>query len=360
MDFGAAIDRLDSLANATLALLPGLGVALLVLGLFWLLARAVRAGIARAVSLRAQNPGLGLVLGRIGAGLTVLLGALVAAAVAFPSIGAADLFSVLGIGGVAVGFAFRDILQNLLAGILLLLTRPFRLGDQIKAGEFEGTVEDIQIRATTIRTYDNRRAVIPNADLFAGKVLVNTAYEKRRLAVRLGIGMGDDVAAAKRVILDAARGAEGVLAEPAPVVRVAEIGDFAVQLDLFVWIDPPLRVEALDVVDRVLERAKAALPGAGIDLPYPTRQILFHDQTEATDGDRARQREGWPARPGGEVPRPRWRVATEARREAEAEEEDAAPPPPPRHGPAAAPAGAAPAPAPAVSGALAAAPPRRR
>ncbi|MBX9699686.1 MAG: mechanosensitive ion channel family protein, partial [Acetobacteraceae bacterium] len=241
MEFDAAIDRLDELARATLTLLPGLGFGLFVLVLFWLLARAVRAGVARATRLRSESHGLAVVLGRIGAGLTLLLGALVAAAVAFPSINAADLFSVLGIGGVAVGFAFRDILQNLLAGILLLLTRPFRLGDQIRTGEFEGTVEDIQIRATTIRTYDNRRAVIPNSDLFAGKVLVNTAYENRRLGIRFGIGNGDDIGAAKRVILEAAAGAAGVLRDPPPVVRVAELGDFAVQLDLDVWIDPPQR-----------------------------------------------------------------------------------------------------------------------
>lgn len=310
MDFAAALDRIRALADATLAFLPGLGFGLLVFGVFLLLARAARAGIARGVRLRSDNIGLARVLARIGGGLVVGLGVLVGAAVAFPSINAADLFSVLGIGGVAIGFAFRDILQNLLAGILLLLTRPFRLGDQIKAGDFEGTVEDVQIRATTIRTYDNRRAVIPNSDLFAGKVLVNTAYDSRRLAVRFGIGMGDDVAEAKRVILDAARGAAGVLRDPPPVVRIAAIGDFAVQLDLFVWIDPPQRVEALDVIDRVLERGKAALLAAGIDLPYPTQQILFHDQSEATDGDRTRQREGWPARPGGNPP-PRARAAND-------------------------------------------------
>jgi small conductance mechanosensitive channel len=275
----------------------------------------VRGGLARAAGLRVRSPGLALVLGRIGGGVTILLGVLVAAAVAFPSISAADLFGLLGIGGVAIGFAFRDILQNLLAGILLLLTQPFRLGDQIKAGEFEGTVEGIQVRATTIRTYDNRRAVIPNTDLFTGKVLVNTAYERRRLAIRLGIGMGDDVAEAKRLILEAARGAEGVLADPPPMVRIAALGDFAVQLDLFVWIDPPQRVEALDVTDRVLERAKAALARAGIDLPFPTQQILLHDQTEATDGDRVRQREGWPARAAGGNPEPRWRVVMDGVRD---------------------------------------------
>lgn len=259
MDLDTLLNRVHGLADAALTLLPGLVLGLLVLGLAWLLAGVVRKAIARAVGLRAASPGVALLLGRIGSGLTILLGIFVGAAIAFPSINAADLFGVLGIGGVAIGFAFRDILQNSLAGILLLLTHPFRLGDQIKAGEFEGTVEDIQVRATTIRTYDNRRAVIPNSDLFSGKVLVNTAYDKRRLAIRFGIGRDDDIAAAKRAILAAARDVEGVLAEPAPTVRVAELGGGAVQLDLFVWIDPPRRVEALDVIDRVLVRARPAL-----------------------------------------------------------------------------------------------------
>jgi small conductance mechanosensitive channel len=305
MEFDSALDRLRALADGALVLLPSLAVGLLIFGLFLLAARGVRGAVGRAAGLRARSPGLALVLGRIGGGLTILLGLFVSAAIAFPSISAADLFGLLGIGGVAIGFAFRDILQNLLAGILLLLTQPFRLGDQIKTGEFEGTVEEIRIRATTIRTYDNRRAVIPNTDLFAGKVLVNTAYDHRRLTVRFAIGNSDDVREAKRVLLGVARGAEGVLRKPAPVVRVAELGDFAVQLDLFAWIEPPQRVEALDVIDRLLERGKDALLKAGIDLPYPTQQVLLHDQTEATDGDRSRQREGWPARPDGANPRPR-------------------------------------------------------
>jgi small-conductance mechanosensitive channel len=310
MDFEFALRRIEGLIEGTLVLLPGLALGLVIFGLFLLLARGIRGALSRAASLRERSPGLAVVLGRVAGGIVVMLGLLVGLAVAFPSINAADLFGLLGIGGVAIGFAFRDILQNLLAGILLLLTRPFRLGDQITAGAFEGTVEDIQIRATTIRTFDNRRAVIPNTDLFADKVLVATAYDRRRLTLRFGIGNGDDIAEAKRVIAEAALRAEGVLAEPPPVARVAALADFAVQIDLFVWIDPPVRTEALDVTDRVYKSAKLALTRAGIDLPFPTQQVLLHDQTEETDGDRAAQREGWPAR--GRIPRPRWRARDQA------------------------------------------------
>lgn len=309
MAFDIALSRIRDLAASTLALLPGLALGLLVFGLFLLAARGVRAALQRAAGLRGMAPGVGIVLGRIGSWGVSLVGLLVGAAIAFPSISAADLFGVLGIGGVAFGFAFRDILQNLLAGILILLTRPFRIGDQIVTGSYEGTVEDIQVRATTIRTYDNRRAVIPNSTLFGEKVLVNTAYDRRRLQVRVGIGYGDDIGGAKQVILDAMHDAPGILADPSPQVRVAELGDFAVQLDVLFWIDPPIKREALDAVDAVLERIKPALQQAGVDLPFPTTQVLFHDQTEASDGDRTGQREGWPAQ--DENPRARWRILQE-------------------------------------------------
>ncbi|MFP3354118.1 mechanosensitive ion channel, partial [Pseudoalteromonas sp. SIMBA_153] len=95
----------------------------------------------------------------------------------------AKLIGALGIGSVAIGFAFKDIFQNLLSGILLLISEPFRIGDQIVSGDYEGTVEDIKIRATTIRTYDGRQVVIPNSDLYTSALTVNTAYKQRRLQV---------------------------------------------------------------------------------------------------------------------------------------------------------------------------------
>ncbi|WP_229755789.1 mechanosensitive ion channel family protein, partial [Deinococcus soli (ex Cha et al. 2016)] len=107
---------------------------------------------------------------------TLALGVLVALTVVFPTLTAASLFGALGVRGVAIGFAFKDIFQNLLAGLLILITRPFRIGDQIVSGEHEGTVEDIQVRATLLHTYDNRRVVIPNSELYTNRVIVNTAY----------------------------------------------------------------------------------------------------------------------------------------------------------------------------------------
>ncbi|UIY44257.1 mechanosensitive ion channel family protein [Methylobacterium radiotolerans] len=309
MIFSEALGRLEELGRSAVALLPGLAIALVLFGIGLLIAKGVRAAVRRAAELREASPGSASVLGRIAGGMTVLVSFLVAASVAFPSVSAADLFNLLGIGGVAIGFAFRDVLQNLLAGILILLTRPFVIGDQIRAGSHEGTVEDVWVRATVLRTYDNQRVLIPNATLFVDKITVITAHDKRRLAFPLTIGNGDDIREARRVIVEALRSTEGVLADPPPEALVTGLGSAGVDMTARLWIDPPRRRDAVDALDHAIANVKEALTAAGIDLPYPTSQILFHDQTEETDGDRSRQREGWPA--GKSPPRARWRMLRE-------------------------------------------------
>ena len=306
MIFSEAFERLEQLGRSTVALVPGLAIALLLFGLGLLIARGVRAAVRRAAALRDASPGSAAVLGRIAGGATILVAFLVSASVAFPSVSAADLFNLLGIGGVAIGFAFRDVLQNLLAGILILLTRPFVIGDQIRAGSYEGTVEDVWVRATVLRTYDNERVLIPNATLFVDKITVITAHEKRRLSFPLTIGNGDDIRKARRVVTEALGRTDGVLADPPPEALVTGLGAAGVDMVARFWIDPPRRRDAVDALDGAIMGVKEALTEAGIDLPYPTSQVLFHDQTEETDGDRTRQREGWPA--GRDPPRSRWRV----------------------------------------------------
>ena len=306
MIFSEALGRLEVLGRSAVALLPGLGIALVLFGVGLLVAKGVRAAVRRTAEVRDASPGSAAVLGRIAGGVTILISFLVAASVAFPSVSAADLFNLLGIGGVAIGFAFRDVLQNLLAGILILLTRPFVIGDQIRAGSFEGTVEDVWVRATVLRTYDNQRVLIPNATLFVDKITVITAHDKRRLAFPVTIGNGDDIGEARHVIVEALRATEGVLSDPPPEALVTGLGAAGVDMTARLWIDPPRRRDAVDALDHAISNVKEALTAAGIDLPYPTTQVLFHDQTEEVDGDRTRQREGWPA--GKSPPRARWQA----------------------------------------------------
>lgn len=307
MDFSIAWRQINQMGREFMVLLPNLLFGLVVFVAFLFVAKGVRALVERITLHRQQSASIKILLSRLAYVATLILGILITVTIVVPSFTPASLVSALGIGGVAIGFAFKDIFQNFLAGILLLLTEPFKINDQITYKDFEGTVESIQTRATTIKTYDGRRVVIPNAELFINAVTVNTAYDKRRLQYDIGIGYGDDIATARRLIIEAMQGVDGVLADPAPEAIVVDLAGSSVNLRARWWINPPRRADVMDAQDRVLEAIKNTLTAHGIDLPFPTQQILLHDQTEATDGDRQTQREGWPASQG-EVPKSRAEV----------------------------------------------------
>ncbi|MEO7093613.1 MAG: mechanosensitive ion channel domain-containing protein, partial [Polyangiales bacterium] len=221
LDLSIITTRFRDMLRSALALLPNFLIAVAVFALFYFAAKLVRRAVRRLTARFHHNAGI--VFGRLAQFVIVILGLLVAMSILIPSFKAGDVVSLLGIGSVAIGFAFRDILQNFLAGILLLLLEPFRIGDQIVVGGFEGTVEEIQTRATLLKTYDGRRVVIPNATIFTQAVIVNTAFELRRMEYDVGVGYGDDLDEAERLLLEAMQSAPGVLADPAPDVLVVDL-----------------------------------------------------------------------------------------------------------------------------------------
>jgi len=304
LDLTEAWVSIQEMIDAFVASLPLIALALLVFGIFYLLGRWAKSVVRRVSDVAHLPEGAIKVLSRSARWLVMGVGLLISLNIAVPSFTTGEMIQFLGIGSVAVGFAFRDILQNFLAGILLLLTEPFHLGDQIVVSDYEGTVEDIETRATTIRTYDGRRVVIPNSSLFTESVTVNTAFAKRRSEYLVGIGFSDDVGRAMELILDVLNTTEGISQTPPPDVLISELGDFSVSIRAR-WWTKSRRSALLAVQSRVIVRIKERLTAEGIDLPFPTQQVLFHDQTEETDGYRSRQREGWPAGSGSE-PRPRW------------------------------------------------------
>ena len=295
--------QLQEMISGFFRALPQIGLSLIVFGVFYVVAGWIRSVVKQVAKAADLTPGAEMVLGRLARWLVIGMGLLVALTIAVESFEPGQLIQLLGISSVAIGFAFHDILQNFLAGILLLLTEPFKIGDQIIVNEFEGTVENVETRATTIKTYDGRRVVIPNAHLFTESVIVNTAFPVRRTEYHVGIGYSDDVAEAMRLILEALNEVDGVLTRPAPDVLVAELDDFSVNLRARWWTES-VRANVLQIQSEVIGAIKGRLIAHGIDLPFPTQQVLFHDQTEETDGDRSRQREGWPAGEG-RLPEPR-------------------------------------------------------
>lgn len=319
-EVGLAWQKVDAMVAGFFRLLPNIVIGLVVLALFaglgWL------AGLlCRRFFSHRDRVNLGQVLGGFVAWLVILVGVLVAMTIVFPSVKPADLLATLGIGSVAIGFAFKDILQNWLAGLLILFRQPFRPGDQIIVGDSEGTVERIETRATLIKTYDGRRAIIPNSVVYASAVVVNTAFAVRRSEYDVGIGYGDDIAVARRAILDAVMPLEGIERQPAPEVLAWDLAASAVVLRVRYWTASQ-RIDVVHQRGKVVEAVKGALDDAGIDMPFDTQVLLLHDQTEETDGLRGAQREGWPK--SANPPRPRWRVAQPGRPDEQAAAADGA------------------------------------
>jgi len=248
------------MVDSFFARLPSLIVGFIVFLLFYVLSVLVSRVILR--STRRHRPNLGVVFARLFGAATILLGFLVAFSVVAPSFQAGDLIKILGISGVAIGFAFQNILQNFLAGLLLLWAEPFRIGDEIKLDPYEGTVEEIQTRATIIKTYDGRRVVIPNADLFTHSVTVNTALDIRRWEYDLAVKGICDLAELKSLIIGTVSKVEGVLPAPSPEVLVMDLGDSdsdAVKMRVLWWTRAPRQHQMLASYDRVLTAIRQSL-----------------------------------------------------------------------------------------------------
>lgn len=282
-DLQPVVERLNAMATGAASSLPDVALGVVVFAIFWLGARAVKTAVRRASERAGLATGAGIVFGRLARWSVVFAGLLVAISLVVPSFRAGDLIQLLGIGGVAVGFAFRDVLQNFLAGILVLLQEPFRIGDQIAVAGHEGTVTDIETRATIVRTFDGRKVVIPNGKVFTESVTVNTAYPHRRSQYDVGIGYDDDAGEAKGLMIEAMREVEGVLDEPAPEALVVELGGSAVGIRARWWTDTG-KASVVDVQDRVIAAMKETLVDHGIDIPYPIRTVHFHDRTEDRAG----------------------------------------------------------------------------
>ncbi|WP_051353582.1 mechanosensitive ion channel family protein [Acinetobacter nectaris] len=265
---------IDRIVNSFWERVPYLCIAIVVFIIFWLLSKVFKVFVAKALSNRPYaKQNLVLVLNRVGSTFIIFFGFLIALVIAIPGFTPGQLMSALGIGSVAIGFAFKDIFQNLLSGILILLSEPFRIGDAIVCNGLEGTVEDIQIRATTLRSYDGRRLVIPNATVYTSSITVVTAYTQRRCEFNVGIGYTDDIQKAKEVILKILTDNKNVLNQPASIVNVSSLGDFAININIRWWIDTN-KVAINNSISEIQELVVAEFAKNNINIPYPIQEQI--------------------------------------------------------------------------------------
>jgi small conductance mechanosensitive channel len=236
-----------------------------------LAARLVRRGVEAALGRTSTEAYVHLLVAKLAYFGVLTLGTVVALSIGGVSLGV--LVGSLGLATVALGFALQDIVGNFVAGIVLLLEHPFTRGDHIATEDAQGTVEDIRVRATQLRTPDGQQVLVPNKLLFTSVLTNASATMRRRLEAHVAVPYGQDAGRAREALIAAATKTEGVSKDRdwAPRVLTRDFGDGAIDLSLWFWVDPRA-ADLLRVRSEVLETADAALRAAGLDLapPQPT------------------------------------------------------------------------------------------
>ena len=283
--YNDAYSTIDKFVDGFWERVPYLCIAIVVFSIFLLLVKVFKFFVRKTLADRSYTrQNLVLVLNRVGSSVIMFLGFLIAMVIAIPGFTPSQLMSALGIGSVAIGFAFKDIFQNLLSGILILLSEPFKIGDDIIVSGMEGTVEDIQIRATYLRSPDGRRIVIPNATVYTSPVTVNTAYQRLRCEFVVGIGYEDDIQKAKNIIMAILDRDVSILSQPAFSVNVSALADFSVNLNVRWWVDTTETATSTSI-SSVQEQVIQAFAEHNISIPYPVQEVKVYRGDAAIQDD---------------------------------------------------------------------------
>ncbi|MGB3734522.1 MAG: mechanosensitive ion channel family protein [Ilumatobacter sp.] len=294
-DDGEQATGLDPAANASeegkeileslLEALPRIGIGVAIFLVAYIAVRLIRRFV-RPLLERRKTESFARVMTKMISGVVLAFGFLFAVAAVFPSVKPVDLLAGLGIFSIAIGFAFQDILSNLLAGILLLIRQPFDAGDQIEVSGQKGTVQAITIRETQIKTFDGEKVIIPNAEVYQNVIRVQTAYGPKRTTIGIGLDDWEDLDNATSVITTALDGIDGIEPDPAVQVYFHEFGDSTTNLEVRYWTQPE-QAEIRRVQDQAIRAIAAGLKNAGISMPSPITEVdarsSLVDALEPTD-----------------------------------------------------------------------------
>lgn len=255
-------------------MLPALIGALIVIMATWLLAVGVRYVAFRWAQQTEGDRSTEILIGRLGYGGVWFIGTVIALGVLGLDFGA--LLGALGLTSVAIGFSLKDVLSNYISGVILLAARPFRLGDQVVIEEFEGTITQVQLRGTTLKTYDGRVVYIPNQEVFSASITNNTASSQRRSSVIVGIDYEADISEAIQVIHTAVLKVDLVEISPSPEVLVRELAASTVNLEVRFWVNSQ-RGEFLAMTSEVAQAIKEALQKAQVEMPTDIYTLVFRN-----------------------------------------------------------------------------------
>ena len=258
------------------------------------LAKRLTIGLDRALGRARVDATLGGFLRNIA--YAVMLVLVIMTALSAIGVPTTSMFAVLGAAGLAVGLALKDSLSNIASGVMLIVLRPFRVGDHVIAAGEEGIVDQVRVFQTKLRAFDHRVIVLPNSEITTAPIINYSTLPLRRLEVAVGVGYDDDLKRAREILLQIARDEALVEDEPAPFVQVKNLGESSVDLKLFAYAR---NADYGDALSNVIEAVRNELIGNGLNIPYPQRDLhVYHRDADgrplaevlvksvAEDGDR--------------------------------------------------------------------------
>lgn len=257
----------EALLNSVVSWAATAGVRIVIAILLWIVTFKLINAIGRRILKKSEKKGMDKTIARtvVYIGKLLLKIAIVICLVGYVGIDTSGLTALVASFGVCIGLAVNGALSNLAGGIMIILTRPFKIDDFIEACGHSGTVEEIRITQTKLRTPDNKVVYIPNGTLSSSEVVNYSEKDTRRVDHTFSIGYGNDFEKAKAIVLDLCEKHELTLSDPAPFVRVSKHGESSVDIVARVWVKSD---DFWTVHFDLLEQVKAAFDENGIEIPY--------------------------------------------------------------------------------------------
>ena len=253
-----------------------IAIAIVIFYIGKIIARVISNLLQKALQRSSTDAMLVTFLGNIAYG--TLMVAVVLAAIDSLGVNVTSLMAILGAAGLAIGLALKDSLSNFASGVMIIIFRPFNVGDYITAGGSSGTVDEIGLFCTLMHTGDNQRIIVPNSAIMGGTIVNVSAMSTRRIDLVIGISYDDNIGKARDIIMGIIEADERILKDPEPGVTLSELGDSSVNLKVRPWVNSE---DYWSVRPELLENIKLQLDEAGISIPYPQQDVHMYEVKSA-------------------------------------------------------------------------------
>lgn len=267
--------KLEGWLKGAIEILPNFAVAIVVVMAFVGLAKLIKFGIKRVFKREHGNTAVLNLVASIFYFITLLVGLFIALGLLNLDKTVTSLLAGAGIIGLALGFAFQDIAANFLSGIMMAFRKPLQIGDHVETNDFNGTVLRINMRTTSLRTFQGQEVMIPNKDVFNSPIKNYTKLGERRVDLEVGVSYGDDLEKVEQLVLDTIKDMQGVDKNQEVRLEYTEFGDSSINFRLSFWLEDIRQKSYMQTRSGAIKAIKVAFDKNDITIPFPIRTLDF-------------------------------------------------------------------------------------